>query len=195
MYSPKIHCLTESNNILLNFVSENNCYINDVISNETCSYMVADLYHAINDMKDKKMNELNIYLNSPGGDVNTLLSILNCLQIAKDNGIKINTYVTGEAASSASIIAVFGDERYIYEYGRHFVHFGSIKSKITKETEINKAYKDTKEHLKFMQEMYLIYTNIPKEKLNALMEDEYGYLSAKDCKKYGFVDKIIGVLK
>lgn len=195
MYSPKIHCLTETNNLLLNFVSENNCYINDEISNETCSYMIADLYHVINDMKDKKINELNIYLNSPGGDVNTLLSILNCLQMAKNYGIKIITYVTGIAASCASIIAVFGDERYIYEHSKHFVHFGSVKSRITKETEINKAYKDTIEHLKFIQEMYLIYTDISKDKLNALMEDEYGYLSAKDCKKYGFVDKIIGVLK
>lgn len=188
MYNPKSHVVIDRQNLLTNFVSENNVFINDEITNSTCAYMLADMYHLI---ADPAIREMNIYINSPGGDISTLVSILSCLELAKATKLTVRTIVTGLAASSASMIAIVGDKRYMGEYAKHFIHFGSVFNGITKESEIEKANIYNKSHMKLVKELYLRYTKLTKEKLDKLMEDEYGYIDAKTCKKLGLVDELV----
>lgn len=188
MYNPKSVLVLHNDNLITNFVAGTKCYINQEMNDETCSHMIADLYHII---EDPATRTIDIIINSPGGDVRTLKSIITCLSFAKKSGIIVNTVVSGLAASCASLLAVIGDNRIIGEYARHFIHFGTSIAPVTKETEIEKANIYNKEHIKFAKDIYLKYTNITKDKLDKIMEDEYGFLNAKDCKKYGFVDTIV----
>jgi ATP-dependent Clp endopeptidase proteolytic subunit ClpP len=66
----------------------------------------------ISQIKSMKADEIRLFINSPGGDVFTGFNIYNTL---KSIPAKVTTYVTGLAASAASIIALAGNEIIIYE--------------------------------------------------------------------------------
>ncbi|MDY7044043.1 Clp protease ClpP [Virgibacillus sp. M23] len=66
--------------------------------------MPDDVLNALNQVEG--LNELNIYINSPGGSVFAGQAIYNML---KRNKAKKTVYVDGVAASMASIIAMVGD--------------------------------------------------------------------------------------
>ena len=56
--------------------------------------------------KAKGASEIRVIMNSPGGSVYEGYSIYNALKSA---GIKVNTFVTGQCASIATLIACAGD--------------------------------------------------------------------------------------
>lgn len=181
--------ITDIDTVSHNFLMGNNIFINDEITYANCSYLIADFYFNI--VSNNIFNTIELFINSPGGELDTALSIINCIKVAKKHGITVNTHVTGEAGSAASLIATFGDNRYMNEYAQHFVHFGSYYGKINKETEIKKFNKEAKKFHDICQSIYLTNTNIPEDVLDNLMEDEYGYLTAKECLKYKFCTEII----
>lgn len=175
----------------LNFVmnGSNRVFINDVIEYENCSHLIADIT-TILDIPGNGLIEM--FINSPGGDFYTALSIMNVLELAKMKGLTINTYVTGEAASAASMLALMGDNRYIYKYARHMIHFGSCFQEINKQTEIKKATFDAELFHKICLEIYTTKTSMKESFVEKLMEDEYGYMNAKECLKYKIATEIIG---
>lgn len=187
MYSPEKN-ITDINSISHNYVCGNKIYINDELTLENCSYLISDIHSAI---EIPGNNLLEFFINSPGGRLDCMLSILTCMRLAKIRGLKISTYVTGEVGSAASLLAVCGDKRFMLEYAQHFVHFGCSPHLITKESEIKKANKEAVKFHQLCKEIYLKHTSIKEDKLKELMEDEYGYLTAKECLKYNFCDKII----
>lgn len=65
------------------------------------------------------LNELNIYINSPGGSVFAGLAIYNVL---KRNKATKNVYVDGVAASIASVIALAADNLYVPENAFLMIH-------------------------------------------------------------------------
>ncbi|MDC4245521.1 head maturation protease, ClpP-related [Clostridium perfringens] len=65
---------------------------------------------------------LNMYINSPGGSVFTTQSIIAMLRRAKENGIKINAYIDGLAASCASWLPMVADEVFVYPQSIMMIH-------------------------------------------------------------------------
>ncbi|MCM3489086.1 Clp protease ClpP [Alkalihalophilus marmarensis] len=70
--------------------------------------MPEDVLNALNQVNE--LDELNIYVNSPGGSVFAGLAIYNMLS---RNKAKKKVYIDGVAASIASVIALAGDEVYM----------------------------------------------------------------------------------
>ena len=136
---------------------------------------------------------LTFIINSVGGNVNTMMTIIGLINIAKLSDIPVITFVLGLAASAASMIAVQGDERYINKISRHFIHFGCIWDITTKHTEIEKMYLQNKQYSESMIDLYLEACGgkLSREKLLSLQSDERGYLNAEECVKYGLCDAII----
>lgn len=65
----------------------------------------ADIIEVLNGIDDNE--DIDIYINSPGGDAFGAISICNILK--RHGGVK-NVYIDGVAASAASIIAMSGDK-------------------------------------------------------------------------------------
>src|SRR5690625_2785254 len=65
------------------------------------------------------LDELNIYINSPGGSVFSGLAIYNML---KRNKAKKIVHIDGVAASMASVIALVGDEVYMPSNAFMMIH-------------------------------------------------------------------------
>lgn len=65
---------------------------------------------------------LNIYINSPGGSVFTTDASISMLRRAKENGIKVNAYIDGLAASCGSWLPMVADEIFIYPQSIMMIH-------------------------------------------------------------------------
>jgi len=63
--------------------------------------------------------EINVHINSNGGDVFEGLAIFNALRNSQSN---INIYIDGVAASIASVIALCGKSVYMNRYSRMMIH-------------------------------------------------------------------------
>ena len=68
------------------------------------------------------IQKLNIYINSPGGDVFTASTMISMLERQKDKGTVINVYVDGLSASAASFLMFVADNIYLYKNSIVMVH-------------------------------------------------------------------------
>lgn len=174
-----------------NYLYDNFCFIQTELSEDTCHHLIADLAKFIL-TDENKGKTLNFFIDSPGGVATTMNQISGLITLAKLREIKIVTWVFGFAASSASLLAVQGDERYMTRNATHFVHFGFLPNFLTKSTEIEKSYQQNKDWHNRMKEIYLKNCKgLTEEKLATLMEDEFGTITGEECLKLGFCDRII----
>lgn len=67
-------------------------------------------------------DEVNFYINSPGGDLSGLVSLLSVIKHTKAHTVAT---ILGAASSSASILALHCDEVVLTEYSTMLVHSGS----------------------------------------------------------------------
>lgn len=132
---------------------------------------------------DSTVNELEIRINSPGGDVFDGFTIYNRL---KQHPAKKTVYIDGLAASIASIIALAGDEIIIGEGALYMVHLpwtftGGNRNEL--DNTINRLL-DIEEQ---MISVYSKRTGLSRAEVKKLLEDET-WLDADQAIEYGFVD-------
>lgn len=68
------------------------------------------------------ISDLNIYLNTPGGEVFVASTMCSILQRLKDSGTKIHTFVDGLCASSGTFLLMMGDDINMYENSMIMIH-------------------------------------------------------------------------
>lgn len=93
----------------------------EIVDNTDFKWDEADVMpdDVLNVLNSDKLNELNIYVNSPGGSVFAGLAIYNILS---RNKAKKTVYIDGLAASMASAIALVGDTVYIPSNAFMMIH-------------------------------------------------------------------------
>jgi len=129
---------------------------------------------------------IELRINSNGGEVFAGLDAYNFI---KSFPIKINTYVDGFVASSASFLYLAGYERYIYNNGYILIHQLSDctwgKYSIL-EDEMN----NNKKIMKQIINIYTTYTNLTKKKINEILKNEL-YLDSEECIKNNISTQLI----
>lgn len=161
---------------------------NEVISNE----VIPELDLLVSDLTSLKNAEFEIIINSNGGYTMELFALLYYIDIMKKNQIKIITTVIGNADSCASMLAVCGDERYMYKYATQLVHMGTYPLyNINSTIENNRIHKNCDEHFKRIIDIYVNHTKLEKSKIDKLLTVDNLILNAEECLKYGFCDYII----
>ena len=136
---------------------------------------------------------LQFFINSPGGESFVMMNIIGLMNIAKLYNMSLETFVLGHVASAASLIAVHGTERLMSKVATHHLHFGTLFNITTKQTEIEKIYKQNTEYSENIKNLYLecSHGKLSPNVLDKLCEDERGILNAEQCLKYGLCDHII----
>lgn len=177
-------------NLPHNYAYKNKIYILDEITVENTSRLLADISEMI-EYERKHSLMIEWYINSPGGEVAACKSLLAMMKIANLQGIENATYVIGNAASSASLIAITGNTKYMMNYASHYLHYGSSGNSSSHPVEAKRNYKDDQIFYDWVKSVYLQNTSIPEDKLTSLIDHEGGYLYPKECLKYKFVDYII----
>ena len=173
-----------------NFIRDNKVYIFSLF-NEKISKMLPDLEKLI--MQEKDMNNPNIefIINSSGGYTKELFGLLSYIAIAKQLKIKIITRVIGEAASCASMLAIVGDERYMFKYAYHLMHYGYSSSGVcSNPEEIERMADFNKDHFAKIVDIYGRFTKLKKDKIRNLLKSDMLFLDANKCLEYGMCDYI-----
>ncbi len=132
--------------------------------------------------------DIQIYLNSPGGSVSAGLGIYDTMQLVAPD---VSTICTGMAASMAAVLLTAGakGKRSALPHSRVMIHqpMGGVQGQAS-DIEIT-----AREILKYKRELYEILSNHsgqPIEKIEADADRDY-WMRAEEAKAYGLIDEVL----
>lgn len=132
-----------------------------------------------------ELDELNIYINSPGGDVFAGQAVYSMLKRHKAHK---NVYIDGLAASIASVIVMAGDTVFMPKNAMMMIHnpwtFG-----IGNATEFRKLADDLDKIREGLIAAYEDRSALTRDEIIKLMDSET-WLTADECLGYGFCDVV-----
>ena len=137
-------------------------------------------------LTDLDVENINVYINSNGGVVDTAIAINNALRRHK---AKVTVNIDGIAASAATLITCAGDTVRMPKNALFMIH-NPLTIAMGDSEEMRKQADVLEKHKNSILETYLQKVNIDKEKLSELMDNET-WLSAEEALEYGFIDEII----
>jgi ATP-dependent Clp protease proteolytic subunit ClpP (EC 3.4.21.92) len=132
--------------------------------------------------------DINLYINSPGGEVTAGLAIYDTMQYIKPD---VATICVGMAASMGAVLLAAGKrgKRYALPHSRIMIHqpWGGVEGQAI----------DIKIHAEEIMRMRDILNNIlakhtgqPIEKIEKDTDREF-FMSAQEAKEYGIIDEVI----
>ena len=131
---------------------------------------------------------INLYINSPGGDITALFAIYDTMQYVKND---ISVVCLGQAASAAAVLLSAGTPglRYALPHSRIMLHqpYGGVAGQAS-DIEIQ-----AKEILRMREEIDRVlahHTGQPIERISKDTNRDF-YLSADEAKEYGIIDEVI----
>ena len=131
------------------------------------------------------VEQINVYINSYGGEVAEGLAIYNALRRHK---AKVTTYCDGFACSIASVIFMAGDERIMNEASLLMIHnawtwaWGNA-------AELRKQADDLEKITQASVEAYKAHSSLSEEEIKNLMDNET-WILPEEALSYGFATKI-----
>ena len=136
----------------------------------------AEVFHILRLAKPGDV--MNIYINSPGGDINTLCSFAAAIE---ETDAAIITHVDGSADSAAFVLAFMGDEIIFSEFSQMMSHNVSMSTSRMDMANIEKYAKITKETYRGMLEKYC-YRVLTEDEINNICENGMEiHLTSKEC--------------
>lgn len=153
------------------------------LASDVSSY---NLSKRLDELKD--CDEINVYINSYGGEVSEGLAIYNALKRSK---AKVKTVCDGFACSIASVIFMAGDERIMNNASLLMIHNASTSVWDGTPQDFKKAAEDLEIITSASKKAYLEHINITEEELTALMDAET-WLTPEKALEMGFVTEIVG---
>ena len=139
--------------------------------------------------------DLDVEINSPGGDVMAGLGMYHMLRSASANGVKVRTRVTGVAASIASIVLMAGDEREMPKNSFGMVH--SVKGwqgNYATANEMRDLADATEKIHNQVKQIYIERAGIDEAKATELMAKD-NWLTASECLDLGLATKVVDEVK
>lgn len=163
-------------------------FLYDEITAESANLILKQLIY----LREEDNAPINIYISSPGGEVNAGLMLYDQLKGMTD--ITINMYCTGLAASMAAIILAGGQKgnRFILPHSKIMIHEPLIAGcGITgSATSIQQTAESIMETKKIMSELLARDTGRSVDEIiDAISYDHY--MNATEAIKFGIVDAIV----
>tara|TARA_S200000501_G_C20749666_1_gene711076 strand:- start:608 stop:1204 length:597 start_codon:yes stop_codon:yes gene_type:complete len=132
--------------------------------------------------------EINLYINSPGGQVYAGLGIYDTMQLVTP---PISTICTGMAASMAAVLLCAGEKgkRSALKHSRVMIHqpLGGVQGQAS-DIEIT-----AKEIQKLKKELYEIIANHSNKSFDQVAKDsdrDY-WMTSSEAKAYGMIDEVL----
>ncbi len=155
--------------------------IDDVVANLIC----AQLLHLESEDPDK---DINLYINSPGGDTNSLFAIYDTMQYIKPD---ITTICFGQAASAAAVLLAAGTKgkRLALPHARILIHqpyagaFGDA-------SDIELVAGEVARLKKSLEEVLSMHTGQPIERISTDTDRDF-VMTAEQAQEYGIIDEVI----
>lgn len=132
------------------------------------------------------VDEINVYINSYGGEVAEALAIYSAL---KRNKATVHTYCDGFACSAATIIFAAGETRTMGNIALLMIHNCMSYVGYANSDEMRKAAEDNDKINQSSIEAYKKISNLSEDEIKDMMDNET-WLTAEECLKYGFATDI-----
>jgi ATP-dependent Clp protease protease subunit len=160
-------------------------FLGTPIDDNVGNLIMAQLLHLESEDPEK---DINLYINSPGGDITSLFAIYDTMQYIKPD---VSTIVMGQAASAAAVLVLAGTrgKRYALPHSRILLHqpHGGAEGQAV---DIEIQAKEITRYRKLLEQLISEHTGQPIEKVSKDTDRDY-ILTADEAKDYGVIDEII----
>jgi ATP-dependent Clp protease protease subunit len=164
-------------------------FLGTPIDDNVGNLIMAQLLHLESEDPEK---DINLYINSPGGDITSLLAIYDTMQYIKPD---VSTIVMGQAASAAAVLVLAGTrgKRYALPHSRVLLHqpHGGAEGQAV---DIEIQAKEMTRYRKLLEELIAQHTGQPLEKVVEDTDRDF-ILTAPEAVEYGVVDEVITTRK
>ena len=156
--------------------------IDDTIANLVC----AQLIHLESENPDK---DINIYINSPGGDISALFAIYDTMQFIKND---IATICLGQAASAAAVLLAAGTKgkRLALPHSRVLLHQPYAQVGYSQVTDLELAAREILRMREILEEIIAKHTGQPIDRIHRDTDRDF-VMEATAAKEYGIIDEVI----
>jgi len=160
-------------------------FLGTPIDDNVGNLIMAQLLHLESEEPDK---DINLYINSPGGDITALFAIYDTMQFIKCD---VATTVMGQAASAAAVLLLAGakGKRFALPHSRVLLHqpHGGAQGQAV---DIEIQAKEITRYRKLLEQLIAEHTGQPLERVEKDTDRDY-ILTADEAKDYGVIDQII----
>ena len=166
------------------------------VNEHTSSLLVAQLLF----LESQGNEDINLFINSPGGSVTAGLAIYDTMQFIRPD---VATYVMGQACSMGSFLAQAGapGKRFVLPESRTMIHRvssgtpgtrGSVHVQELEFEDAKRSFEESKRINQRLTELYVKHNTAGKtyEQLFEAMKFDT-FLSAAEAVEYGLADKVI----
>jgi len=156
--------------------------IDDTIANLVC----AQLIHLESENPDK---DINIYINSPGGDITALFAIYDTMQFIKND---IATICLGQAASAAAVLLAAGTKgkRLALPHSRVLLHQPYGQVGYAQVTDLEIAAREILRMRELLEHILAKHTGQSIGRIHEDTDRDF-VMEADAAKEYGVIDEII----
>ena len=156
--------------------------IDDTIANLIC----AQLIHLESENPDR---DINIYINSPGGDITALFAIYDTMQFIRND---IATICLGQAASAAAVLLAAGTKgkRLALPHSRVLLHQPYGQVGYGQVTDLEIAAREILRMRDLLEEILSRHTGQPIERVHTDTDRDF-VMEANEALAYGIIDDVI----
>jgi ATP-dependent Clp protease, protease subunit len=155
--------------------------IDDTIANLVCAQMLYLQY-------ENADRDINLYINSPGGDITALFAIYDTMQLVKN---PISTWCYGQAASAAAVLLASGanGKRHALPHSRILLHqpYGGVGGQAT---DIEIQAREILRMREMLETILAEHTGQDLERIHRDTDRDF-IMSAAEAKEYGIIDEVI----
>jgi ATP-dependent Clp protease, protease subunit len=160
-------------------------FLGTPIDDTVANLIMAQLLHLESEDADK---DINLYINSPGGEITGLFAIYDTMQFIKP---EIATYCMGQAASAAAVLLAAGTKgkRHALPHARILIH-QPYSGAGGQASDIEIQAKEIMRMRELLEHVLAHHTGQTMEKIRKDTDRDF-IMNADEAKEYGIVDEVI----
>jgi ATP-dependent Clp protease, protease subunit len=164
-------------------------FLGTPIDDQVANLVMAQLLHLESDDPEK---DINLYINSPGGDITSLFAVYDTMQYIKPD---VSTICMGQAASASAVLLAAGaaGKRYALPHSRVLIHqpHGGASGQAV---DIEIQAKEILRYRKLLDELLARHTGQTLEKIGKDTDRDF-IMTSEQAKEYGIIDEVISTRK
>jgi len=167
-------------------LKENIIFLQTPVDDTVASLISAQLIFLESENPDK---DINIYINSPGGDITALFAIYDTMQFIKN---EIATICLGQAASAAAVLLAAGTKgkRLALPHARVLLHQPSGQVGYGQVTDLELAAAEIQRMREILDGILSMHTGQSIEKIHVDTDRDF-VMEAQEALEYGIIDQVI----
>jgi len=155
--------------------------IDDTVANLVCAQLLFLQY-------ENADRDINLYINSPGGDITALFAIYDTMQLVKN---PIATWCYGQAASAAAVLLSAGapGKRFALPHSRILLHqpYGGVGGQAT---DIEIQAREILRMREMLEQILADHTHQPLDRIHKDTDRDF-IMGAEEAREYGIIDEIV----